>query len=232
MGCVCPANINDKFEINDILKFDYENSSKINSKYKITNYVQKVFYIINKIRKNPKQFADYVISSQQYIKEIDDKKIFDHKIKVALNEGKKMFLECADYLTKLPPMEEFIFNDDIVLECPTEPSSIRDINYFKQKVVDKKKNQGIEAYFKDSISEPEISVLLIIVDDTVKNAKKKREAVLNPKFKYIGISSTDDTNEIKADEGNKNGGKKDDAEINNSYNNLKKNPFCAYFSFK
>ena len=229
MGCVCPANINDKYEIINILNSDYENNSKITSNLKITNYIKKVLYLINQIRKNPKQFADFVLSSQQYIKEFDDKKIFDYKIKVALNEGKKMFLDCAEYLRKLPPMEELTFNDDIVLECPTEPSSIRDMNYFKQKVVEKKENQKIEAYFKDSISEPEISVLLIIVDDAIKNPKKKREAVLNPKFKYIGISSSDDITETKTEENN-NLGNNLENKIND--NNVKKGPFCAYFSFK
>ena len=228
MGCACINNSNDKYALENVINKDYENNSKINSKLKITNYVKKTFCLFNKIRTNPSQFADYVISSQKYIKEVDDKIIFDHKIKVALNEGKKMFLECAEYLRNLPPMEELIFHDDIVLECPTEPSSIKDINYFKQKVIEKKESQGILAYFKDSISEPEISVLLIIVDDSIKNAKKKRETVLNPKFKYIGISSTDDSPE-KNEEGNKNNGNNYN-EGNN--NNSKKSPFCAYFSFK
>ena len=226
MGCVCINNSKDKYALENVINKDYETNTKIISKLKITNYVKKVFYLFNKIRTNPSQFADYVISSQQYIKEVDDKIIFDHKIKVALNEGKKMFLDCAEYLRNLPPMEELIFNDDIVLECPTEPSSIRDINYFKQKVIEKKESQGILAYFKDSISEPEISVLLIIVDDSIKNAKKKRETVLNPKFKYIGISSTDDAPD--KNEENKNNGNNN----NEGNNNPKKNPFCAYFSFK
>jgi hypothetical protein len=229
MGCVCPANLNDKYEIINIIDSDYENNLKINTNLKQTNYIKKAFYLINQIRKNPKQFADFVISSQQYIKELDEKKIFDYKIKVALNQGKKMFLECAEYLRNLQPMEELVFNDDIVLECPTEPSSIRDINYFKQKVVEKKENQNIEAYFKDSICEPEISVLLIIVDDAIKNPKKKREAVLNPKFKYIGISSTDDLYNSKTEDANNDG---NNAENIINDNNMKKGPFCAYFSFK
>ena len=29
-----------------------------------------------------------------------------------------MFLDCAEYLLNLPPMEELIFNDDLVLEYP------------------------------------------------------------------------------------------------------------------
>ncbi len=234
MGCVCPNNFNDKYAIENIINNEYENNIiKINSNLKITNYVKKVFYLINKIRTDPAKFADFVISTQKYVKEIEDRIIFDHKIKVALNEGKKMFLECADYLRKLSPMEELIFSDDIVLECPTELNNIKDINYFKDKVIEKKENQNIEAYFKDSISEPEISVLLMIVDDSSKNPKKKREAVLNPKFKYIGISATDDLSESKNKESNKDIANNNNENNNNDENiNLKKFPFCAYFSFK
>ena len=233
MGCVCPGNINDKYAIENILKSDYENTPKINSKLKITNYCKKAFYLINKIRTNPSQFADFVISSQNYIKEIDDKIIFDHKIKVALYQGKTMFEECADYLTKLQPMEELIFNDDIVLECPKEPNNIKDINYFKQKVIEKKEDQSIKAYFKDSIAEPEISVLLMIVDDSIKNAKKKREALLNRNFKYIGISATDDLSESESNIQEENKYIQNNGDNNNaSKNNGLKSPFCAYFSFK
>ena len=232
MGCVCIGNIHDKYAIENVLKSDYENIPKINSNLKITIYCKKVFYLINKIRTNPPQFADFVISSQAYIKEMDDKIIFDHKIKVALNQGKIMFLECAEYLRKLQPMNELIFNDDIVLECPTEPKDIKDINYFKQKVIEKKESQGIQAYFKDSISEPEISVLLMIVDDSIKNPKKKREALLNPNFKYIGISATDDISEANTDGINKDKENNVDNNNNNNDKNNSKSPFCAYFSFK
>jgi len=226
MGCVCPGNSNDQYSLENIISSEYESSPKINSNYKITNYMQKVYCLINKIRTCPSKFSDFVTFSQRYIKTVDDRTIFDHKIKVALNEGKQMFVECAKYLSKLPPMEELIFCDDIVLECPTEPNSIRDINYFKQKVIEKKENQNIEAYFKDSISEPEISVLLMIVDDSFKNPKKKREAVLNPNFKYIGISSTDDSFNSKEGDIHK------ENENNSNGNNNKNSPFCAYFSFK
>ena len=139
MGCICINITNDKYAIENIINNEYKNNiAQIHSNLKITNYVKKVFYLINKIRTDPAKFADFVISSQKYVKEIEDRIIFDHKIKVALNEGKKMFLECADYLRKLSPMEELIFSDDIVLECPTESNNIKDINYFKDKVIEKK----------------------------------------------------------------------------------------------
>ena len=66
----------------------------------------------------------------------------------------------------------------------------------------------------------------MIVDDSFKNPKKKREAVLNPNFKYIGISSTDDSFNSKEGDIHK------ENENNSNGNNNKNSPFCAYFSFK
>ena len=228
MGCSCANNAIDKYSIENILGDEYEKSN-ITSKQKLTDYVKKVFFLINKIRTDPSKFADVVISYEKFIKEENEKKIFDHKLKVSLNEGKKMFEDSAEFLRNLSPMPELLFKDEIVLECPEEPNNIRDINYFKQKVLEKIKQQKIEAYFKDSIKEPEISVLLMIVDDARKNAKKKREAVLNPKFKYIGISSTssETSSNTEGINNNENGNK-----TNNKENGLVKKPFCAYFAFK
>ena len=48
---------------------------------------------------------------------------------------------------------------------------------------------NIDVFFKDLIKIPEVSALLMIVDDSEKNPGKKRQAVLNSEFKYIGISS-------------------------------------------
>ena len=236
MGCVCTQNINDKYSIENILGSEYDKNT-ITSKQKLTDYVKKVFYLINKIRTDPPKFADVVISYEKYIKEENDKKIFDHKLKVALNEGKKMFEDSAEYLRKLSPMPELTFNDDIVLECPEEANNIKDINYFKQKVTEKMKEQKIQAYFKDSIKEPEISVLLMIVDDAIKNPKKKRETVLNPNFKFVGISSTSNENEVPSSnaEGTNNNGNTNNTNGNTNSKNengLIKKPFCAYFAFK
>lgn len=239
MGCVCAANANDKYSIENILGSDYENNQNINSKYKVNEYVKKVYFLINKIRTNPPKFAEVVLNYQQFVKEEGQRKIFDYKLKVALNEGKKMFDDCAEYLRNLSPMSELIFNDDIILECPEEPKNIKDINYFKQKVIEKIQQQKIEAYFKDSIKEPEISVLLMIVDDSLKNPRKKREAVLNPNYKFIGISSStiDETNSNNENSNKENQANGDNGNTanngnNNNDNGISKKPFCAYFAFK
>ena len=128
-------------------------------------------------------------------------------------------------------MEELMFCDDIVLQCPKDEQNIKDINYFREKLLEKKDKYGIEAYFKDSIRIPEISVLLMLVDDSARNPRKKREALLNPKFKFIGISSTDIDDDKQ--ENNKNNelinGNKN---LENTKNDIKFKPFCAYFTLK
>ena len=228
MGCGCVGPSKDKYSIENILGEKIQEPKEINSKYPITDYVRKVYCLINKVRLNPGEFVNVIETAEKYIKEINGRKIFDdNKIKVSLNEGKKMFQDCADYLRNLQPMEELNFCDDIVLECPKDEHNIKDINFFKERLLEKKEKYGIEAYFKDSIRVPEISVLLMLVDDSAKNPRRKRETLLNPKYKYIGISSSD------KDEN------KNNINLNEDNNNIEtiiryelNKPFCAYFTLK
>ena len=232
MGCGCVGPSKDKYSIENILNEKIQEPKEITSNLPISEYVKKVFCLINKVRLNPSEFVTAIEQAEKYIKEINGRKIFDdNKIKVSLNEGRKMFQDCADYLRNLQPMEELNFCDEIVLECPKDEKSIKDLNHFKEKLLEKKEKFGIEAYFKDSIRVPEISVLLMLVDDSTRNPKKKRETLLNPKYKFIGISSSDN---ILGKEENKN-----NDNLNGGTNNIDKllknklnKPFCAYFTLK
>ena len=264
MGCGCIASqLKDKYTIEDIISTKYNSSQKeIISIHPLTSYAKKVFYLINKIRTNPSEFIKVIEQAEKYIKEINGRKIFeDNDIKLALNEGISMFNDCKNYLNSIQPMDELNFCDEIVLECPTEENKINQKNFFKEKILEKKDKCGIKAYFRDSIYIPEISVLLMIVDDSVKNPRKKRECLLNPNFKYIGISASDyinnnekniiintkeDNNENiveKNNEGNKkNNGRNiynnnlviiKEEKINiNIKNESKRKAFCAYFTLK
>jgi hypothetical protein len=237
MGCGCVGPSKDKYSIENILNEKIQEPKEITSNLPISEYVKKAFCLINKVRLNPSEFVTAIEQAEKYIKEINGRKIFDdNKIKVSLNEGKKMFQDCADYLRNLQPMEELNFCDEIVLECPKDEKNIRDINHFKEKLLEKKSKFGIEAYFKDSIRVPEISVLLMLVDDSTRNPKKKRETLLNPKYKFIGISSSDN---ILGKEENQNNDNLNDNNIKEGTNNTDKilknklnKPFCAYFTLK
>ena len=70
-----------------------------------------------------------------------------------------------------------------------EEDEIKDSSYLREQVKILRATTNIDVFFKDLIKVPEVSALLMIVDDSGKNPGKKRQAVLNREFKYIGISS-------------------------------------------
>jgi hypothetical protein len=248
MGCGCIGPSKDKYSVENLLGEKIHEPKSIQSKYPLSDYVKKVFNLINKVRVNPSEFVSIIeTSSDKYVREFGGKKIFDNnKIKVSLNEGKQMFQDCANYLKSLQPMEELSFCDDIVIECPKDEKNIKDINFFREKLLKRREKLGIEAYFKDSIRIPEISVLLMLVDDSIKNPRKKRLTLLNPKYKLIGISSSDmnelsfekeENKKFKGLNGNGTNQNDNSNENNNTINNIKiaeniNKPFCAYFTLK
>ena len=48
---------------------------------------------------------------------------------------------------------------------------------------------NVKSYWRDFINDPEICFLLMIVDDNGKKKGLRRNDILNPNMKYIGISS-------------------------------------------
>lgn len=157
-------------------------------KYDIKNYPKDVFELINKIRSNPKKFAEDVENAIKLIKEDNGKLIYNGKLKVTLNKGESVFREVINILNTSPELEPLTFNNDILIECPTKEEEIKDPKVFQQKIINKKKEIELNAYFKDAIKDPYISTLLMIVDDSGVNAGKKRDSVLNPLYKNIAIS--------------------------------------------
>ena len=125
----------------------------------------------------------------EVIKEDSGKLIYSGKLKVALNRGEPLFREVIEILKNTPHLEPLTFNDSIKIECPLVEEEIKDPKVFQNKIIEKKKQVELHAYFKDAIKDPYISTLLMIVDDSGKNAGKKRESLLNPEFKNIAISA-------------------------------------------
>ena len=163
---------------------------------KYSSYPQKMLELINKIREDPVSYADIIEDSISNIledqNEEDENKpkiIYKKKVKVALTRGEPAFKEAAEKLrnlTSLPPLE---FKNDICVPLPDTEEEIRNPSYLKEHVNILRKTEKIDVFFKDLIKIPEVSALLMIVDDNSKNPGKKRQAVLNKNFKYIGISS-------------------------------------------
>ena len=169
------------------------NEQKYMEKY--ADYPEKIVSLINKIRNNPREYADIIEDSiQNIIKEDNNdptkpKIIYKEIVKVALIKGEEAFREAAHELRNMNPLPPLEFKKEICIPLPDNEEQFKDSNYLKEKVKEiLSKNIRINVFYKELVKIPEISVLLMIVDDNGKNAGKKRRALLNKNFKYIGVS--------------------------------------------
>ena len=165
-----------------------------NDKY--SDYPEKMLNLINIIRKDPAAYADIIEDSIQNITEEQDRNdesktriIYKKKVKVALNRGEIAFKDAAEELRNMEPLPPLELISDICVPLPEEEAEIKDSSYLREQVKILREKTNIDVFFKDLIKIPEVSALLMIVDDSEKNPGKKRQAVLNKDFKYIGISS-------------------------------------------
>jgi hypothetical protein len=180
------------------------NNRDIKKKSIIKNqYSQRVFELINLIRINPPEYSKTILENIKYIsfesieetnknnemKEIKEFPVFKKKVKVKLFRGEECFLEAADILTNTPPMDELKFDENIIIPLPDNERDLKNPEFIKKKVQEIKAHSNINAYYKEYIKNPEIAVLLMIIDDTEKKDGKRRKSILNKDFKNIGIDS-------------------------------------------
>ena len=165
-----------------------------NAKY--GNYPEKMLDIINRIREDPASYADYIEDSIKNIVEEIDKKdetktklIYKKKVKVALTRGEIAFREAAEKLRNLEPVPPLELNEKIIIPMPETEEEIKDPTFLKEQVKALRENTNIDLFFKDLIKLPDVSALLMVVDDSIKNTGRKRQAILNKDFKFIGINS-------------------------------------------
>ena len=165
-----------------------------NKKY--SDYPEKIVELMNKVRADPVSYADIIEDSMQYIiKEKDENNptneriLFNKKIKAALNKGESVFKEAAQYLRSLTPLPPLEFNKDKCIPLPENEHELNDPNFFKGQVKLIRERTSVNVFFKDFIKIPEVSGLLMFVDDTNKNEGKKRLALLDKDLKYIGVTS-------------------------------------------
>ena len=189
-----PTEKQDNDNENEQQENDLNNFSLKNNKY--ADYPQKMLDLINKIREDPVSYADIIEDCIQNITEEQDRNdesktriIYKKKVKVALNRGEIAFRDAAEELRNMEPLPPLELKNDICVPLPDEEAEIKDSSYLREQVKIIREKTNIDVFFKDLIKIPEVSALLMIVDDSEKNPGKKRQAVLNKDFKYIGISS-------------------------------------------
>ena len=173
-------------------QINHQNEDK-NAKY--ADYPKKMLELINKIRANPSSYADVVLDGinniiiNQDFDETKPKIIYKQKVKVALSKGEPAFREAAEILKEMQPLPALEFKEEICVPLPETEEELNDHSYLKRQINIIQENNNIDLFFKDLIKLPEVSTLLMIVDDSEKNPGKKRNALLNEEFKYIGISN-------------------------------------------
>ena len=190
--------------INTKEKNDISINSIISSFYK-NDYNTRMVDLINKLRTNPKEYAKMILSNIQYIgkrvkitadditgqNEEKEEIFFQKKIKVELYRGEIAFFETAEFLNKLKPLKELKVKEEIKMNLlpETEDQILNDKILIKNQLDEIKKRFNISAFFKDNLRNPEIGLMLMIIGDNKNSQNKKRNALLNPDYKYIAVNS-------------------------------------------
>ena len=155
------------------------------------NYSKYLLEQINKIRIDPQSFIGVIEDAKaNIVKSRFGGYAYNGKIKIALAEGEPAFDDAIEFLKSTESMEILEYSPLLTVKLPQNESEIKDFNDLKIKVEEMlEEGINIKSYWRDIIRDPEISFLLMIVDDTGSRRGMKRKDILNPKMKYIGISS-------------------------------------------
>jgi hypothetical protein len=177
-------NDENQFDKNDNL------SDEKNINFPSDNYSRYMLIEINKVRADPQSFIGIIEDSKDNITQKNGRIIYNGKLKIALTKGESAFNDAINYLRNLKPMEKLQYSKLMTVKPPINEKNISDKNYMGNKVKNMLKNGiNIKSYWRDIINDPEISFLLMIVDDNGPKSGRRRNDILDPNMKYIGISS-------------------------------------------
>ena len=175
------------------INYNEYNKDSMHRPMPLDNYSLFMLNQINQIRKNPQSFIEVIENAKKKIGH--DRKgrlIYNGKIKIALTKGEPAFDDVIKILKETQSMEPLEFCNYITAEAPRNDVEIKDINDLTKKVEYMiNKGGNICSYWRDVVNDPEISFLLMIVDDNGVKSGMRRKDLLNPRMKYIGISSSE-----------------------------------------
>ena len=177
-------------------KFDDDEKEKINKMVaEAQDYSQKMLELFNEIRQRPNDYANYIEDSMDYIVETQNKnttetnKVFKKHLKIKLNSGEPAFRNASKILKNIEPLPELKLKPELCVPLPSSAYDINDKNYLKNQIINIRRNRRVDAYFKENINIPELSALMLMVDDIGDNSGKRREIILRRDIQYVGISS-------------------------------------------
>ena len=157
------------------------------------NFVEELLAAINRVRASPGDFSKTIVDSISHIRPEGEKLIFDADgTKVAVVQGEAAFKDSANKLLDAHPCEPLELREDLVIPVPEDSKSWKDNKLIAQ-LLTKMKSDNASKYSECAfnmdlgVSDPETSLLLQVVDDSPFKGKR-RDNILNPNFKYVGIS--------------------------------------------
>lgn len=171
------------------------NTSKIKKKKK--KFDIEIIELINNFRQNPKDFIEKLKSMIPLIKTLSNDKLVYHKKgqpRIVMNTGEQAILSTIDYISKLTPMNKLEVKKEIAITVPPNPdlwtskySSLVEEKTNELKKKSLTKYSILSFHFDLSISDPETSLLLQLVDD---NSFKglRRSHICDPEMKYIAVT--------------------------------------------
>lgn len=184
---------------------ELEKASNIRKRLSNDKFSSYIFDQINNLRKNPESFIEKIEKAKENIGTTSDGRLVyvGDEVKVALHEGEAAFDEAINDLKNTEPMGELQLDPLITVKAKTNDDLLN--KKFLEEKVNEKGDNGIfvNSYWKEIIKEKETAFLLMVVDDREnkdnnknkeegeENEKKrgKRQDLLDPNMKRIGISS-------------------------------------------
>ena len=157
------------------------------------NFSKYLLEQINIVRANPQSYISIIENAKNnIIKDKNGRYIYNGKIKVALASGIEAFNNAINFLKAAQSMDKLIYNNYITVDLPKTENEINYRNDLRLKV-ENMIDSGIKikSFWRDIIREPDISLLMMIVDDNGDKSGMRRKDLLDPNMKYIGISSID-----------------------------------------
>ena len=175
-------------------QFEESFNNNLNNKIKINlpkdNYSRYMLDEINKIRADPQSFIGIIEDAKDNIKNKNGRIFYNGRVKIALSKGESAFNDAIIYLRNTKPMGKLQYSKIMTVKPPFNEKNISDKKYMGNKVKNMLENGiNIKSYWRDIINDPEISFLLMIVDDNGPKSGMRRNDILDPDMKYIGISS-------------------------------------------
>ena len=157
------------------------------------NFSQYLFSQINQLRANPQSYINIIQQAKKnIIKDKHGRLVYNDQIRIALTRGEQAFDDAINFLRNVKPMDKLIFNPYITVEMPKTENEIRYKNDLRLKVENMvSEGMVIKSYWRDVIKNPQLSLLMMIVDDIGAKSGMRRRDLFDCNMKYIGISSVE-----------------------------------------